>query len=156
MPSGPGIGTILGVASAVSFGVGDFAGGLAARRAGGLAVAAVAQLIGCLALLALAAIVRPELPGPGFLLIGAAAGVSGAIGLASLYRGLAAGAMGLVASISGVGTVAIPLLFSVYVIGSPIRALQVVGVAAAAAAVVAAGGASRGRASRRALGLALL
>ncbi|HLY35355.1 MAG TPA: EamA family transporter [Candidatus Limnocylindria bacterium] len=156
MPSGPGIGTLFGVASAVSFGVGDFAGGLAARRAGGLAVAAVAQLIGGLVLLVIAAVTRPALPDVGSLTLGVGAGLAGAIGVAALYRGLALGAMGLIASISGVGTVAIPLLFSIYLAGSPIRPLQVVGVGLAAAAIVAAGGASRGAASRQALVLALL
>jgi drug/metabolite transporter (DMT)-like permease len=155
MSSGPGIGTVFGVSSAISFGVGDFAGGLASRRAGGLAVAAVAQLVGCLALLIVAVVTRPALPAVGSILLGVAAGVAGALGVASLFRGLAAGAMGLVTSISGVGSVAIPLLFSVYVVGSPIHALQVVGVGAAVAAVVAAGGASRERASQQALGMAL-
>lgn len=156
MPSGPGIGSLFGVASAVSFGVGDFAGGLAARRVGGLAVAAVAQLIGALLLLVVAAVTRPALPETSSLVLGIGAGLAGAIGVAALYRGLALGAMGLIASISGVGTVAIPLLFSVYVAGSPIHPLQVLGVAVAAGAIVAAGGASRGGASRQALGLALL
>jgi drug/metabolite transporter (DMT)-like permease len=156
MPTGPGIGTLFGVASAVSFGVGDFAGGLAARRAGGLAVAAVAQLIGCAVLLVVAAVTRPAVPDGGSLAFGLASGLAGAIGVAALYRGLALGAMGLIASISGVGTVAIPLLFSVYVAGSPIHPPQVVGVALAAAAIAAAGGASRGGASRQALRLALL
>ena len=156
MPTGPGLGTAFGVSSAISFGVGDFAGGLASRRAGPLGVAAFGQLIGCLLLLAVAAVVRPALPDGGAILFGLASGLAGAVGVAALYRGLSLGAMGLVASISGVGTVAIPLLFSVYVAGSAIHLLQVVGVGAAAAAVVAAGGASRGRASREALGMALI
>lgn len=156
MPTGPGIGTAFGVSSAISFGVGDFAGGVASRRAGPLAVAAFGQLIGCLLLLGVTAVVRPTLPDGGAILFGLASGLAGAVGVAALYRGLSLGAMGLVASISGVGTVAIPLLFSLYVAGSTIHPLQVAGVCAAGAAVVAAGGASRGRASRLALGMALL
>src|SRR5689334_20182632 len=98
-------GVLLGVASALSFGVGDFAGGLASRRASGLAVAAVAQLVGAVLLAGFVAVVRPELPEAGSLAIGVAAGLSGAAGVAALYVAMAAGAMGLVASVSGAGSV---------------------------------------------------
>ena len=149
-------GVLLGVASALSFGVGDFAGGLASRRASGLAVAAVAQLVGTVLLAGFVAVVRPELPEAGSLAIGVAAGLSGAAGVAALYVAMAAGAMGLVASVSGAGSVTIPLLVGALLLHQSVHPLQVVGVAFAAAAVLAAGGASRGGASRRALRLALV
>jgi len=149
-------GVLLGVASALSFGVGDFAGGLASRRASGLAVAAVAQLVGAVLLAGFVAVVRPELPEAGSLAIGVAAGLSGAAGVAALYVAMAAGAMGLVASVSGAGSVTIPLLVGALLLHQSVHPLQVVGVAFAAAAVLAAGGASRGGASRRALRLALV
>ena len=88
-------GIIAGLASACSFGSGDFAGGLASRRAGGLRVAAAVQVVGLLALLVVLLVVRPPLPAPGPLLVGIAAGIAGGIGLAALYAGLAIGAMGL-------------------------------------------------------------
>jgi drug/metabolite transporter (DMT)-like permease len=149
-------GVLFGVASAASFGVGDFAGGLASRRASGLAVAALAQLVGMLLLAAFVAIVRPPMPEFGSLAIGVAAGLSGAVGVAALYVAMAAGAMGLVASVSGAGSVTVPLLVGSVLLHQSVHPLQAVGVVFAAAAVLAAGGASRGGASRRALWLALL
>lgn len=144
------------IAAALSFGAGDFAGGLAARRASGVAVAAAAQLVGCLLLLAVLLVGRPAIPDPGSLALGAAAGIAGSIGIASLYRALATGAMGLVAAISGAGTLVVPLLASVFLLGGEIRPWQIAGVACVAAAVLAASSAATTHASRNALGLALL
>lgn len=149
-------GVLFGLASALSFGIGDFAGGLASRRASGLAVAALGQLVGTVLLAAFVLVARPGLPDSGSLAIGAAAGLSGAVGVAALYVAMAAGAMGLVASVSGAGAVTVPLLVSVFLLHQSVHPLQAVGVACAAAAILAAGGASRGDASRRALWLALL
>ena len=149
-------GVLSGLASALSFGIGDFAGGLASRRSSGLAVAAVGQLVGTLLLAGLVGILRPGLPDAGSLAIGAAAGLSGAVGVAALYAAMASGAMGLVASVSGAGAVTVPLLVGVFLLNQSVHLLQAIGVACAAAAILAAGGASRGSASRRALWLALL
>lgn len=147
---------LAGLASAASFGSGDFAGGLAARRASGLAVAAAAQLVGFALMAVVLAVARPAMPPASSLLVGAAAGISGAIGVAALYSALAAGNMGLVASVSGAGAVTLPLVVSVALLGGQVRLLQIVGVACAALAVAFAGSASRGNASVRALRLALL
>ena len=149
-------GVLLGLASALSFGIGDFAGGLASRRASGLAVAALGQLVGTVLLAVFVLVARPGLPDMSSLAIGAAAGLSGAVGVAALYVAMAAGAMGLVASVSGAGAVTVPLLVSVFVLHQSVHPLQAVGVACAAAAILAASGASRGGGSRRALWLALL
>jgi len=149
-------GVLFGVASALSFGAGDFAGGLASRRASGLAVAALAQLVGLALLAGFVAVVRPALPDAGSLAIGVAAGLSGAVGVAALYIAMAAGAMGLVASVSGAGSVTVPLLVGALLLHQSVHPLQMVGVAFAAGAILAAGGASSGAASRRALWLALL
>ena len=149
-------GVLFGLASALSFRVGDFAGGLASRRASGLAVAALGQLVGTLLLAAFVVAGRPVLPDTASLAIGAAAGLSGAVGVAALYVAMAAGAMGLVAAVSGAGAVTVPLLVSVFLLHQFIHPLQAVGVSCAAAAILVASGASRGSAPRRALGLALL
>ena len=49
-PMGGLLGILASLAGAASFGSGDFAGGLASRRTGGLVVAAAAQLVGLAAL----------------------------------------------------------------------------------------------------------
>ncbi|HEX7171918.1 MAG TPA: EamA family transporter [Candidatus Limnocylindria bacterium] len=142
-----------GILSAFSFGAGDFAGAVAARRAGALAVVAGAHGIGLIALLLAALVVRPPLPDAGGLAVGLAAGVAGAVGLAALYRGMSMGSMGLVTALAGAGSLAIPLMASA-ALGATIGPLQLAGVAAAAAAAAAGGGASRGDVGRRALVLA--
>ena len=149
----PTAGIPAGLLSALSFGAGDFAGAVAARRAGAVAVVAGAHGIGLVALLLAALVVRPPFPdGPGILL-GLAAGIGGAVGLAALYRGMSLGSMGLVTALSGSGSLAIPLVAGA-LLGAAIAPLQLVGVACAAAAAVAASGASRSEVGRRALLLA--
>ena len=142
-----------GILSAVSFGAGDFAGAVAARRAGALAVVAGAHGIGLVALLLAALVVQPPLPPPEGILLGLAAGVAGALGLAALYRGMSLGSMGLVTALSGAGSLAIPLVVGA-LLGATVAPLQLVGVACAAAAAVAASGASRTELGRLALLLA--
>ena len=147
------LGILASLAGAASFGSGDFAGGLASRRAGGLAVAAAAQVVGLSALVVGLVALRPPLPGTDGLLIGLAAGVAGGVGLAALYVGLAIGAMGLVAALSGLGSVTVPVVVGA-VAGVVLSPLQLLGVGMAGMAAIAAGGASREGVSGRALVLA--
>ena len=149
----PPTGIAAGLFSALSFGAGDFAGAFAARRAGAIVVVAGAHVVGLIALLVGLALIRPEVPDPSAILVGLSAGVAGAIGLATLYRGMSLGSMGLVTSLSGAGSLVIPLAAGA-LIGASIGGWQLVGVACAAAAAAAAGGASRDEVGRRALLLA--
>lgn len=143
-----------GILSALSFGAGDFAGAVAARRAGALAVVAGAHGIGLVALALAALIVRPPFPEMSGIALGLIAGVAGAAGLAALYRGMSMGSMGLVTALAGAGSLVIPLVASA-AMGASIGPLQLAGVVAAAAAAAAAGGgASRGDVGRQALLLA--
>ena len=149
----PPTGIAAGLFSALSFGAGDFAGALAARRAGALIVVAGAHFTGLVALVVGLLVLRPPIPDLGPALIGVAAGVAGAIGLAALYRGMSLGSMGIVTSLSGAGSLAIPLVAGA-VLGATITPLQLVGVACTAAAAAAASGASRDEVGRQALLLA--
>lgn len=149
----PVTGVSAGILSALSFGAGDFAGAVAARRAGALAVVAGAHGIGLVALLCAAVIFRPPMPDPGSIGIGLMAGVAGAVGLATLYRGMSLGSMGLVTALAGAGSLAIPLVAGV-ALGAVIGPIQLVGVACAAAAAIAGSGASRTAVGRLALVLA--
>ena len=142
-----------GILSAVSFGAGDFAGAVAARRAGALAVVAGAHGIGLVALLGAALLFQPPMPPVDGILLGLAAGVAGALGLAALYRGMSLGSMGLVTALSGAGSLSIPLVVGA-LLGASVAPLQLVGVGCAAAAAVAASGASRTELGRQALVLA--
>jgi len=149
----PGVGLALGAAA--SWGAGDVAGGLAARRAGGLVVAGGAQLIGFLLLLGALLLLRPGPPDAPTLLLGGIGGVFGGLGLAALYRALAQGSMGLVSAVAGVGGVLISLGVGVLVWGDAISLLQLAGVGCAVAAAAAASGATRHGVSRQALILAV-
>ena len=151
----PPTGIAAGVLSALSFGAGDFAGAVAARRAGALVVVAGAHAVGLVALLIGVLIVRPPLPDGGAMLLGVAAGVAGAVGLAALYRGMSLGSMGLVTSLAGAGALAIPLVAGA-LLGATITPLGLLGVACAAGAAAAASGASADDIGRRALALAAL
>ncbi len=141
--------------SAAAWGTGDFAGGLAARRAGGMLVTGGAQVIGFLLLLLAVAVLRPAAPATTTLVLGALGGIAGGLGLAALYRGLGMGAMGLVSAVSGVGGVLIPLAVGTLVWGTVIQPLQLAGVGCALLAIGAASGATTRGVSREALLLAL-
>jgi hypothetical protein len=72
---------VLGLASSVAWGVADFTGGVASRRAAALTVVALSQAVGLAMALALLAIVRPDVPPAGQLALGALAGLCGVVGL---------------------------------------------------------------------------
>ena len=148
-------GVAAGILAAVSFGAGDFAGAIAARRAGALIGGLPARTASACSRCSATALVRPPLPDLGPALIGLAAGAGGAVGLAALYRGMAIGTMGIVASLSGAGSLAVPLLVGA-LLGATIGPLQVAGVACTAAAAAAAGSATRDEMGRQALALAAL
>lgn len=101
---------VLALLGAASWGVGDFFGGIAARRIHVLTVLVVSQGAGLVAAAAWVVVSDAGPPGPGALLAAAGAGVCGAVGLGALYRGMAVGAMGIVAPISAAGPV-VPLTF---------------------------------------------
>ena len=96
---------ILALGGAACWGVGDFLGGLAARRMAVIAVLAISQAIGLAGVLVWVVAAQEAFPGVVELLPAVAAGVAGLIGLAALYRGLAVGAMGIVAPISAASPV---------------------------------------------------
>ena len=99
---------VLALLGAASWGVGDFLGGLSARRMHVITVLVLSQAVG-LAGAALWAIVAGGLPSDIVDLAPAVgAGAAGAVGLGALYRGMAIGAMGIVAPISAASAI-VPL-----------------------------------------------
>lgn len=143
-------GVLWGVATGAAWGVADFAGGLASRRAAPIAVTAGSQVIGLVGLLIALVVLRPDSPVGETLALGALAGLAGGLGLAFLYQALATGSMGLVSALSGAGASVIPLLVTV-ALGADLSLVAVVGVACVVAAAVAASDVSRDAASRNAL-----
>ena len=104
---------ILALGSATLYGVADFLGGLAARRATTAAVVLVSQASGMLALAVMLPILPDTAPTTADLIWGAVAGVAIGAGLALLYRGLAVGSMAVVAPTTAVCAVVLPLTAAV-------------------------------------------
>ncbi len=144
-----------GLASALSWGAGDFSGGLAAKRSPVLGVLFVGQATGLVLLAGMALLWSEPIPPRSDLAWSAASGLAGAAGLAALYRALAVGRMSVVAPVSAVVTATLPVLFGALTEGLPGVArlvgfgLALIGTALIARTRDAAGG-------RGGLGLALL
>jgi drug/metabolite transporter (DMT)-like permease len=146
---------VFGLASALSWGAGDFSGGLATKRAPVFGVLAIGHGVGLLLLIVLALVWAEPLPSATDLGWGLAAGLAGALGLASLYRALAVGQMGMVAPLSAVLTAALPALFGALTEGLP-GALKLVGFGLALLAIWLIAGTGVSSGARDGLGLAVL
>jgi len=91
---------LLALAASVSWGVSDFLGGLTSRRLALASVMAITTPIGFVVIGVVVAVHGESPPALSFWLWGLLAGVLGAIGITSLYKGLAVGQMGVVAPIA--------------------------------------------------------
>ena len=125
---------LLALITAASYGVGDFSGGLAARRAAPLSVTATAHALGLVGVTLLAAVVGADLVRPADLVLGAAGGACGCLGVVLLYRGLATGRMAVVSPISAVVAAVVPVIGGL-VSGERPGRLAVLGIAAALVAI---------------------
>lgn len=98
----------LALLGAAAWGIGDFLGGVAARRVHVLTVLVASQAVGLVGAAAWVIASADARPGLEDVLPALGAGACGAVGLAALYRGMAVGAMGIVAPISAASPV-VPL-----------------------------------------------
>jgi drug/metabolite transporter (DMT)-like permease len=129
------LGIVFALASALVWGGGDFSGGLATRRNSPFQVLALSSLSGLVVLAAFALLYREPFPQGRAVVLALLAGIAGAVGLAALYQGLAAGSAAVVAPTSGVLGAAVPVAYSVWQNGAP-AALQLAGFAAALLGIV--------------------
>ena len=125
---------VLALLGALSWGTGDFFGGLASRRAHVLTVLVLSQAVGLAGVAAWAVASGDSPPGLADIVPAVGAGMAGAAGLAALYRGMAIGAMGIVAPISALSP-AVPLAVDL-VRGDAPAAVQWAGIATALTGVV--------------------
>ena len=109
--------TIFGLTSAGSWGVGDFAGGIATKTTRATIVAIVAYLAGLASLGLLALFAQETMITLDQMAWSAMAGLFGAISLVALYRGLSNAEMGLVAPLFAVIAAIIPVIVSVFLVG---------------------------------------
>lgn len=126
---------VLGLASALFWGSGDFGGGLVTRRAPVLSVVAVTQAIGGFAALGLAVVRGEPFPSTPDIALAIVAGFAGLVGITCLYQGLAVGRMGVVAPTTGVLSAVVPVMVGMAVEGIPHPAV-IVGILVAFVAVV--------------------
>ena len=127
---------LLALAASLTWGVGDFLGGVKARVLPSLTVLAASQPFGLAALGIAVAIRGTGIPGDE-VAWAALAAVLGTIGLFAFYRGMAAGAISVVTPIAAVSA-AIPVIWGVAVSGDHIDGLQAIGFVAAVGGSVAA------------------
>jgi len=128
--------SVLALVSSVLWGLGDFVGGLASRRARPLQVLLVSMPVGLLLVTPIALLVGGDARGS--FGPGVGAGVFGTVGLLCLYGALATGPMGVLAPVSAVLAAAIPVVVGL-VSGERPGPLAYVGMALAVVAIVTVG-----------------
>ncbi|HZR29785.1 MAG TPA: DMT family transporter [Terriglobales bacterium] len=116
----------LSLASAASWGAGDFTGGIAAKRTSVFGLVVAAHTTGFLLVLALILLTRESMPSRLSLLWAMTGGLLGSIGLAAFYRALAIGKMGINAPVAAVITAALPVAVGILLQGRPGK-LQLIG-----------------------------
>ena len=147
-PFGPASVVAFGLVSALAWGIADFGGGLASRRATLFGVVLVSQVAGLVVAIGLAILRGEPWPAPADFAWSALSGVIGTAGVLALYGGLAVGRMGVVAPVAGVLGASVPVLAGIALQGLP-QPIVLAGIGLAIVAVVlvsrVAGGVGAGR-----------
>ena len=125
---------VFGLFSALAYGVSDFSAGVASRRAPYGPITVIVQLSATLLSAVVLVFYRGSGPSSAVLLWGAVAGVGGALGTLSLYRGFAVGPMTVVATTSAVLAAVVPAVVGI-VEGNHLSAPTATGLAIAVPAI---------------------
>lgn len=139
----PPMAIVLGLAAALTYGAGDFVGGLVTRRAPLFTVVLLSQVAGTALLFACVPFFVDSGPTASALAWGGASGVAGATGVLFLYKGLAAGRMSVVAPITSVEAAVAPVVWGLAT-GERPPVVALVGVVVALVAVVLVAGVEPG------------
>lgn len=125
---------VLAIVAALTYGAGDFLGGIATKRIGeSLGVVAVSSAVGVALLVVLLPATGGD-PTSADLAWGAAAGVGGGLGVILFYRALAEGVMSVVAPVTAVTSAVVPVATGL-ALGERPSAVALCGVALAIVAV---------------------
>ena len=127
-------GMLYALMSGLTWGAGDFSGGMASRRTPVLIVMILSQGIGVFCLLGVIMLFAEPFPQWLDLVFGACGGVAGAIGLTAFYQALAIYPMGLVAPVAAAISAILPVVVSFADDGLP-AAAQMLGLALAITAI---------------------
>lgn len=125
---------IYGIASAVSWGAGDFAGGLSSRKVGAYRAVLYADFFGLLILIAASFVYRESFPSTEVALNSFIGGALGSFGLLILYYSLSVGQMSIAAPVSALFAALLPVIYGSITEGLP-SIIQFIGFAFALAAV---------------------
>ncbi|MGK2878293.1 MAG: EamA family transporter [Solirubrobacterales bacterium] len=125
----------LALSAAITWGTGDFLGGIAARRYALLWVLLASSLGGLLVSVSGSLISGDPIPPQGDLVIAAFAGLAGLVALAAFYEALAIGTMSIVAPITATGS-SIPVLWGVIGRGETLTAFAIFAIAVAVCGVI--------------------
>jgi uncharacterized membrane protein len=132
---------LLALASAAFYGCADFLGGFVSKRVPAAAVTVLSQVAGLPLLLILLVVVPVDAVTFRDVAFGAAAGLTGGLGLLALYAGLAVGRMAMVAPLTAIIAAGLPVAASL-VSGQRPEALTLAGILLAIAAIPALAGGS--------------
>jgi len=127
---------LLALGASLTWGFGDFFGGVKARALPALTVLAASQPFGLVALGIAVAVRGRGVPGAE-VAWAAPAAVMGTLGLVTFYKGMAAGAISVVAPIAAIAA-GVPVVWGVAVSGDRLSGLQAIGLVAALGGSVAA------------------
>ena len=134
---------LFAVLASICYGAGDFLGGVATRRADLLFVILVNQVAALAVLLLAAYLLSPFLLPPQDLALAAVAGLSTAIGIPVLYKGLAIGPMSIVAPVTALVSILLPVAYGLLILDEAPYWLTLVGFAVGGCAVFLLGGGDR-------------
>ena len=110
---------ILGLLSALSWGAGDFTGGLAARKVGAYRSVFYAEVIGVIFLFIVILVSNEPIPDTRAQVFAILAGAFGTLGLMLLYHSMTLGLMSIAAPVSALLAAVLPVLVGVFTEGLP-------------------------------------
>lgn len=110
---------IFGLCSALTWGAGDFTGGLAARRSGAYRTVFYGEVIGIMVLIIVMLILGESFPESRVWLLSMLAGVLGSIGLLLLYHSMTLGLMSIAAPVSALLAAVLPVIVGIFNEGLP-------------------------------------
>jgi len=111
--------SLFGLLSALTWGAGDFTGGIVSRRAGIYRAAFYGEFTGLLFLVIMLAVVRERLPAWPVWAWSASAGAIGSVGLLLLFKGMVEGQMSVAAPVSALMSAVLPVIASTLTEGLP-------------------------------------
>ena len=110
---------LLGLTSAITWGAGDFTGGLAARKTGAYRAVFYGEVFGLLLLFIVVVATPQPMPDVKSILLSIVAGALGTVGLMLLYSAMAQGKMSIAAPVSALLAAALPVVVGMITDGFP-------------------------------------